>query len=156
MKKMISLIGLVSLMALTACGSAKQEMYKNTESVIDGKLTIRPGSFREVGSLGSGYLLSFYIYFISSNPKPIEVNIRSAKIYREKDNAEYSSGLFHINPLRLECDKENSLNFSPSVATSTTVDNYKLVLKYDSKTLVYYLYDNVVTQTSFSTSISKK
>lgn len=154
MKKMFSTICISSFMVLTACGGS-QEMYKNTGPVQDGKVAIRFDTFWEFESF-NGTMLSFYAYFLSTSPKPVEINIKSAKIYREKDKAEYDAGLIHINPLRLECDKENSLKFSTSLPTLTTVDNYKLVLKYDSKTLVYHFYDKVSAQVSYSGSASSK
>lgn len=143
MKKIFKMVLLPSLMVLTSCGAGKElTLYKNSEPIKDGAVTIKVDHFYESSLLGT-YSQDIYISFVSSNPKPVTLKFKDWKVYREKDNAEYSAGCITIafaGELKLECDKETKLDFATSLPTSFTEDNYKLVAHYDSKTLVCHLY----------------
>ena len=146
MKKLFKTALLLSFILLTSCGGGKElTLYKNSEPIKDGDVAIKVDHFYETSLLGK-YSQDIYISFVSSNPKPVTIKFKDWKIYREKDNAEYSVGCITIafgGELKLECDKETKLDFSTRLPTSFAEDNYKLVAHYDSKTLVCHLYDSV-------------
>ena len=160
MKKFIGLLALTSLFALTSCGGNSLVLYNNSNKVTDGDLTIRYEKSTEYKGLNSNISFSFYLYFLSKNPKPVTIKAKSAKIYREKDKAEYQVGstTFMLGmTLELNCDIEGNASFSASLPTMTTEDNYYMIFEFNSKKLTCYFYDDVSAQNSQnSTSSSKK
>lgn len=137
---------LLSLIVLASCGGGKEfTLYKNSEPIKDGDVTIKIDRIDESTYLiNSSYRQYTYISFVSSNTKPVTLRFKDWKVYREKDNAEYGASCITLitGELNLECDKETKLSFTTETPTSFTEDNYKLVAHYDSKTLVCHLYNS--------------
>ena len=147
MKKLFKTVLLLSFILLTSCGGDKElTLYKSSEPIKDGDVTIKIDRIDEATYFNSSYRQYTYISFVNSNPKPVTLKFKDWKVYREKDNAEYGASCITLitGELKLECDKETSLSFTTETPTSFSEDNYKLVAHYDSKTLVCHLYDAIV------------
>lgn len=142
MKSVLKLIVLTSALLISSCGNPEFVLYEGSEPIVDGDVTIKLDKLYEY-SLIDTYHQDIYVSFVNSNPKPATLKFNDYKIYRERDNAEYTTGCLSVafaRTIDLECDVEKTLIFTTNLPTSLNEDNYKLVIHYDSKALICHLY----------------
>lgn len=143
MNNVFKIIVLTSTLLLASCSEKEIVLYRDSEPVQDSDVSIKIDSIFE-RDIFSSYSQDIYITFVSSNPKPVALKFKDWKIYREKDDAEYSAGCITLafgGELKLECEVEKKVYFSASLPSSIKEEKYKLVTHFDSKTLVCHLYD---------------
>ncbi len=126
---------------LTCCsGGVKTiNLYNNDKTAVEGDLQITYKLNHEM-TVSKQVYLSFDIYFLSSNPKPLEIRVKAAKVYREKDKAEYGDFPTYLG-LTLNCDIEKELSFSCTLPTDTKTDNYYFRLDFNQIKLIHHFYD---------------
>lgn len=126
---------------LTCCsgGIKTINLYNNDKTAVEGDLQIRYELDYEM-TVSKQVHLSFNICFLSSDPKPFEIKVKAAKVYREKDKAEYGNFFTPIG-LTLNCDIEKELSFTCDLPTDTKTDNYYFRLDFNQIKLIHHFYD---------------